>query len=105
MQNEATAAILGAVVGFLTTDAAALAMGLIVLFVGTRFVKNISDTSPLRDHAGSLAGLVFIVPLLIVTFVSIDAESEAVTGFMGTIVGYFFGTNRNSVAVSDSTKG
>jgi hypothetical protein len=76
---------------FLSKETSALVIGLIVLFAGRSFISRITNDGPFKDIAPALAGLVFLAPLIIVFSVTAALPKEAVTGLLGTIVGYFFG--------------
>ena len=68
----------------------------LIIFFGLRILLKIDQSSPFAPHAIQLAGLVIIVPVLLVLAIVTDLPNEALTGFLGTIVGYFFGVSKDN---------
>lgn len=103
MSEAVWADLMGAIVKYFTSkENNALVIGLVVLFSGQQFLHKINADSPFKKSASAIAGLVFLAPLIIVFSVTSSLPTEAITGFIGTIVGYFFGTAGKNESKRDS---
>ncbi|MEM8561494.1 MAG: hypothetical protein AAGF57_04630 [Pseudomonadota bacterium] len=76
---------------FSSTTTSALGVAALIVFAGVNILKNMGPDSPLSEHVLQFAGLVIIVPALIVIALVTDVPPDAVIGVFGVIVGYFFG--------------
>jgi len=74
---------------------ASIGIAAMILFFGAKLLLNMDKDSPFSGHAIQLAGLVIIIPVLLVLALVADLPNEALTGFLGTIVGYFFGVAKD----------
>jgi len=54
--------------------------------------------SPLNQYLIQILGLCFILPVLLLVSVMINMKAEAITGLLGTLIGYIFGTSAPSRA-------
>lgn len=74
-------------------------VSLLLVLAGISVIKNMKKDSPMEPYLLQILGLLFIVPVVTLLAIVLKLESEAVTGILGTIVGYIFGTStiqRNS---------
>ena len=71
---------------------AAIGIAFIIVFFGIRLLTTIDKEGPLAPYVFQILGLVIVCPILLTLAVTVDLSSEALTGFLGAIVGYFFGT-------------
>jgi uncharacterized membrane protein YoaK (UPF0700 family) len=69
---------------------AALAM----IVAGVVSIRTLKVESPLAPYALQILGLLFITPVLLLLSATTNVSSDVITGLLGTIVGYIFGTAR-----------
>ena len=74
-----------------SNTASALGGAIIIVLGGIQILRRIKPGSPLAPYALQFAGLTIVVPVLLVLAIATELSMEALTGFFGTIVGYFFG--------------
>ncbi|QDG74388.1 hypothetical protein [Labrenzia sp. PHM005] len=71
-----------------------LGISTVMIGGGILLLRSLKENSPLAPHALQLSGLTFIAPILLVMSLVTDLPNEALVGFIGTIVGYFFGVSK-----------
>lgn len=57
-------------------------------------VRPSASSTPLRNHIVEILGLAFLVPVILALGAYESIPGEAITGLLGTIVGYFFGVSK-----------
>ena len=62
-----------------------------ILFSGFSFVRRINSDSPFAPYAIQILALIIILPVVLTLVLMAKFPSEAATGLIGTIVGFFFG--------------
>ncbi len=67
---------------------ASLISGIVITVIALRFGEA---NNPVRTHIVEILGLAFLVPLILTLGVYERIPGEAITGILGTVVGYFFG--------------
>ena len=74
------------------------AVAFILAASGFLFVYMVTknEKSVLVPYLIQILGLCFILPVVLLVSVLADVQTEAVTGLLGTIVGYIFGTSRQT---------
>jgi hypothetical protein len=77
---------------------------LALIFAGSRFLQSSNKDSAFARYSLQIFGLTFLVPIILMVAVALKLEGQAVTGLLGTIVGYIFGTSASSRA-QDQTSG
>lgn len=85
--------------GALSSPNAAVGLVAFVLTIAGFFVLftvNRTPNSPLNQYLIQILGLCFILPVLLLVSVMIDMKPEAITGLLGTLIGYIFGTSAQS---------
>ena len=75
-----------------------------LIFAGVQALRNIKGDSPFCPYLLELLGLTFILPAVLLFSLTVKISPEAIMGLLGTIVGYIFGTSRNSQRCIDQTK-
>jgi hypothetical protein len=70
---------------------AAIALAAIVLFFGFRFLSTLNNDSPFSPYAIQIFALIVILPVVLTLALTAKFPTEALTGLLGTIVGFFFG--------------
>ncbi|MDO6561975.1 hypothetical protein Q4488_01130 [Amphritea sp. 1_MG-2023] len=73
---------------------------LLLVLAGLSVIKNMKRGSPLEPYILQILGLLFIVPVVALLAIVLELESEAITGILGTIVGYIFGTSSSQQKAS-----
>ncbi len=71
-------------------------ISIMLVFVGYRIAASIKKDSPLAPYILQILGMLFILPVVMLVSTSLDLSKESVSGLLGTIVGYVFGTSRLS---------
>jgi hypothetical protein len=69
-------------------------VALVLVFAGVRVLDRIKPGSPIEPYILQILGMLFILPVVMITAIVLDLGKEAVTGVIGTIVGYVFGTSK-----------
>jgi hypothetical protein len=70
---------------------ASLVAGIVIAAIALSFP---AESNPLRSHLVEILGLAFLLPVILALGAYERIPGEAITGILGTIVGYFFGANR-----------
>lgn len=77
----------------------AIGIGFFILWFGFRLLFSLRNDNPLYPYAIQIFALVVILPIVLVLALTTGFPTEAVTGLLGTIVGFFFGgAGRNAVS-------
>ena len=66
-------------------------VSVLLVFAGASVLKSIRNGSPLQPYILQIAGLTFILPVVLLMSIILKIQNEAVVGIIGTIVGYIFG--------------
>jgi hypothetical protein len=69
----------------------ALGIAAMILFFGFRLLHGIGPDSPFTPYAIQILALIIILPVVLTLVLMAKFPSEAATGLIGTIVGFFFG--------------
>lgn len=69
----------------------AIGIGFLILMFGFRLLFSLNVDSSLHPYALQIFALVVILPVVLVLALTTGFPTEAVTGLLGTIVGFFFG--------------
>jgi len=69
----------------------AIGIGALILAFGFRLLTNLKPDSPLSPYAVQIFALIVILPVVLTLALTAKFPVEAVTGLLGTIVGFFFG--------------
>ena len=77
---------------------AAIGIAFFMLFFGVKILTGTNSNSPLKDHVLPILGCVMAGPLILTLAILGHIGNEAVTGFLGAIVGFFFGAQRATIA-------
>jgi hypothetical protein len=64
----------------------------LLIGAGLRAMRVLTKDSPLAPYALQILGLLFISPIILLLSATTNVRSDAITGLLGTIVGYIFGT-------------
>lgn len=70
---------------------ASLTSGVAITVIALRGGEN-----PVRSHLVEILGLAFLTPVILALGVYERIPGEAITGLLGTIIGYFFGSGTRS---------
>src|SRR5271163_2904114 len=70
---------------------AAIGIAALVLFFGFRLLATIDSDSPFGAYAIQILALIVLLPVVLVLALTAKFPTEALTGLIGTIVGFFFG--------------
>jgi hypothetical protein len=73
---------------------AAIGISALVLFFGFRFLSALDKDGPFRSYAIQIFALIVILPIVLTLALTGKFPTEATTGLLGTIVGFFFGGAR-----------
>jgi hypothetical protein len=68
-----------------------IGIGALILAFGFRLLTNLKSDSPLSPYAVQIFALIVILPVVLTLALTAKFPVEAVTGLLGTIVGFFFG--------------
>jgi len=91
--DQASVAIRTALVGWLTSGKFAIYIAALALIAaGVVSIRALKEQSPLAPYALQILGLLFITPVLLLLSATTEIKSEVVTGLLGTIIRYIFGT-------------
>lgn len=74
-----------------STTVQALGLAAMILFFGFRLLQGIRPDSPFAPYSIQILALIIIVPVVMSLVLTTKFPSEAATGLIGTIVGFFFG--------------
>jgi hypothetical protein len=77
---------------------AAIGIAFFMLLFGVRLLTGLSNDSPLSDHVLPILGSVLAGPLIMTLAILGHIGNEALTGFVGAMVGFFFGAQRSETA-------
>lgn len=80
---------------------AAIGIAFFMLFFGVKILTGIDRNSPLKDHVLPILGCVMAGPLILTLAILGHIGNEAVTGFLGAMVGFFFGAQRAATTETD----
>jgi hypothetical protein len=90
-----------------STTFSALGLGFMVLAFGFQLLLRLRADHPLAPYAVQIFALIVILPVVLALTLTNKFPTEAVTGLLGTIVGFFFGGaqhGRQSTAVTACTE-
>ncbi|MCA1907363.1 MAG: hypothetical protein LDL39_03280 [Magnetospirillum sp.] len=73
-----------------TVNGSVFVVSLVMVFAAIGFFK-ISPDSPFAPYAREIVAVMLLLPCLMISAIALKLESSAITGLLGTIVGYFFG--------------
>ena len=76
----------------------ALLVAALIVTGGVSVLRRVDKESPLAPYALQVAGLVVVIPALLVISLTLDVPTEATTGIFGTVVGYIFGAGRSAAS-------
>jgi ABC-type proline/glycine betaine transport system permease subunit len=65
----------------------------ILILAGVYVTVSVKSGSPLQPYLLQILGLLFVLPIVALLAMILKLPSEVVTGLLGTIVGYIFGTS------------
>ena len=104
MDQIAVNTFTAALIGWLTSGKFMVFLSsLSLIFAGVLSIRALKEQSPLAPFALQILGLLFITPVLLLLSATTDVKSEVITGLLGTIIGYIFGTARVTQARQDSS--
>ena len=69
----------------------AIGIAAMILFFGFRLLTNIKSDSPFSPYAIQILALIVVLPVVLTLALTAKFPTEALTGLLGTIVGFFFG--------------
>jgi hypothetical protein len=69
----------------------AIGITAMILYFGFLLLHNLTPDSPFRPYAIQSLALVVILPIILTFALANKFPLEALTGLLGTIVGFFFG--------------
>ena len=69
----------------------ATGIGALILAFGFRLLTNLKADSPFSPYALQIFALIVILPVVLTLALTAKLPIEALTGLLGTIVGFFFG--------------
>jgi hypothetical protein len=75
------------------------------LAFGFRLLTNLRADSPLSPYAVQIFALIVILPVVLTLALTAKFPIEAVTGLLGTIVGFFFGGAQHRAPVPPQRQG
>ena len=83
------------VLAFVTSaNGLALSVSILMILTGVVVLKSVKSGEPLQPYLLQILGMLFILPVVLIMAVTIGIGKEAVTGILGTIVGYVFSTSK-----------
>ena len=74
-----------------STTIQALGIAAMILYFGFRFLSDLKSDGPFGPYAIQILALIIILPVVLTLALMAKFPVEAVTGLLGTIVGFFFG--------------
>ncbi len=69
-----------------------------LIWTGYKFLHSTNKDSAFAKYSLQIFGLTFLVPIILMVVVILQLDGQAVTGLLGTIVGYIFGTSTAQAA-------
>lgn len=95
----------GLIKQFTTFDVGGLGVFIVALaliYTGYRFLQAENKDSAFAKYSLQIFGLTFLVPIILMVTVILKLDGQAVSGLLGTIVGYIFGTSAQQTANNNS---
>jgi hypothetical protein len=69
----------------------AIGIAAMILFFGFRLLAGLQTDSPFSPYAIQILALIVVLPVVLTLALTAKFPTEALTGLLGTIVGFFFG--------------
>ena len=86
----------GLIKQFTTFDVGGLGVFIVALaliYTGYKFLHSDNKDSTFAPYSLQIFGLTFLVPIILMVTIILKLDGQAVSGLLGTIVGYIFGTS------------